>query len=176
MYERAFARKPFFVPPTQYHNLMELRTQIEELLERFLQERTDLFLLDLKVSATNDVTVILDGDQGVSLQDCLDASRAVEFSLDRDEQDFSLQVMSAGLSEPLTLPRQYIKNIGRTLKVTKTDGTETEAELVKADEVGITLLLKFRKPKEIGKGKVDAEEEIEIPYADIKRALVTVKF
>lgn len=155
---------------------MELKTQIEALVERFLQERPDLFLLELKVSATNDVTVILDGDQGVSLQDCLDASRAIEFNLDRDEQDFSLQVMSAGLSEPLTLPRQYVKNIGRTLKVTKTDGTDTEAELIKADENGITLLMKFRKPKEIGKGKVDAEEEIVIPYAEIRRALVTVKF
>lgn len=155
---------------------MELKTQIEALVERFLQERPDLFLLELKVSATNDVTVILDGDQGVSLQDCLDASRAIEFNLDRGEQDFSLQVMSAGLSEPLTLPRQYVKNIGRTLKVTKTDGTDTEAELIKADENGITLMMKFRKPKEIGKGKVDAEEEIVIPYAEIRRALVTVKF
>ena len=155
---------------------MDFRQQIEGHLDRFLEEREDLFLLDLKISAANDVTVILDGDLGVNLQDCLDASRAIEFNMDREEQDFSLQVMSAGVSEPLTMPRQYIKNIGRTLSITGNDGTETEGELVKADEQGATLLLKYRKPKEVGKGKTDVEEEKFFPYNEIKKALVTIKF
>ena len=92
---------------------MEFKKKIERLLEDFLENREDLFLIDLKISANDDVTIILDGDEGVTLQDCLDASRAVEFNMDREAHDFSLQVMSAGLSEPLSMPRQFKKNIGR---------------------------------------------------------------
>lgn len=155
---------------------MDFRNKVEQLLNDFLAEREDLFLIDLKISAGDDVTVILDGDNGVSLQDCLDASRAIEFNMNRDEHDFSLQVMSAGLSEPLSTQRQFRKNIGRDLDVLLNDSTKTEGELVKVDDEKITLLLRYRKPKEIGKGKVDVEEEKEIEYKDIKKALVTIKF
>ena len=155
---------------------MEFKKNIESLLNAFLEERQDLFLIDLKISAGDDVTVVLDGDQGVSLQDCLDASRAIEFNMDREAHDFSLQVMSAGLSEPLTFPRQFEKNIGRDLDVLLNDTSKITGELIKVGEQGITLLLKYRKPKEIGKGKVDVEEEKEIPYSEIKKALVTIKF
>ena len=155
---------------------MDFRNKVEQLLNDFLAEREDLFLIDLKISAGDDVTVILDGDNGVSLQDCLDASRAIEFNMNRDEHDFSLQVMSAGLSEPLSTQRQFRKNIGRDLDVLLNDSTKTEGELVKVDDEKITLLLRYRKPKEIGKGKIDVEEEKEIEYKDIKKALVTIKF
>lgn len=155
---------------------MEFRKKIEELLNAFLTEREDLFLVDLKFSAADDITVILDGDNSVTLQDCLDASRAIEFNMDREEHDFSLQVMSAGLSEPLESPRQFRKNVGRELDILLTDSEKITGELVKVDEEKITLVLKYRKPKEVGKGKVDVVEEKEIPYSNIKKALVTIKF
>ncbi len=155
---------------------MEFKKKIEGLLDDFLKSREDLFLIDLKISAGDDVTVILDGDQGVTLQDCLDASRAIEFNVDREAHDFSLQVMSAGLSEPLSMPRQFKKNIGRTLDILLQDDTKIEGELVKVDENSITLLLRYRKPKEVGKGKMDVEEEKTIHFQDIKKALVTIKF
>lgn len=155
---------------------MEFRKNIETLLNDFLQTREDLFLIDLKFSAGDDITVILDGDKGVTVQDCLDASRAIEFNLDREEHDFSLQVMSAGLSEPLSTPRQFQKNIGREIEILLTDSSEIEGELAKVDEEKITLVLRYRKPKEVGKGKVDVEEEKEIPYSEIKKALVVLKF
>ena len=155
---------------------MEFRAKVEQLVSDFLETREDLYLIDLKISAGDDIVVILDGDQGVTLQDCLDASRAVENNLDREEHDFALQVMSAGLSEPLSMPRQYRKNIGRVIEILLADSSKVEGELVKVDEEKITLLLRYRKPKEIGKGKVDVEEEREIPYSEIKKALVAVKF
>lgn len=155
---------------------MEFRNKIEQLLNGFLAQREDLFLIDLKISAADDITVILDGDDGVSLQDCLDASRAIEFNMDREEHDFSLQVMSAGLSEPLSIPRQYAKNIGRDLKLLLNDSSEIEGELSKADDEKVTLILRYRKPKEVGKGKMDVVEEKEIPYSDIKKATVVIKF
>lgn len=155
---------------------MEFRKNIETLLNDFLEIRKDLFLIDLKISASDDITVILDGDNGVSVQDCLDASRAIEFNMDREEHDFSLQVMSAGLSEPLAMPRQFQKNIGREIEVMLNDSTTIEGELLNVDEEKITLVLRYRKPKDIGKGKVDVEEEKEIPYSEIKKALVVIKF
>ena len=155
---------------------MEFRKKIEELLNNFLEERKDLFLIDLKFSAGDDITVILDGDNGVSLQDCLDASRAIEFNMDREDHDFSLQVMSAGLSEPLSSERQFRKNIGRDLDILMNDSTKIEGELAKVDDEKITLILRYRKPKDVGKGKVDVKEEKEIPYSEIKKALVAIKF
>lgn len=155
---------------------MEIRAQVEQLLNDFLAEREDLFLIDIKFSAADHIRVILDGDNGVTLQDCLDASRAIEFNMDRDEHDFSMEVMSAGLSEPLSSPRQYRKNIGRSLELLMKDSTEIEGELIKVEEERITLILKYRKPKDIGKGKVDVVEEREILYSDIKKALVAIKF
>lgn len=155
---------------------MEFRKRVEDLLNDFLQERQDLFLIDLKISAADDVTVILDGDNGVSLQDCLDASRAIEFNMDREEHDFSLQVMSAGLSEPLATPRQFRKNMGRTLDILLNDNTKVEGELSGVEEDKINVTLRYRKPKEVGKGKVDVVEEKEIPYSEIKKALVAIKF
>ncbi len=152
---------------------MEFRKKVEALLNVFLEGRSDLFLIDLKVSAGNDITVILDGDQGVSIQDCLDASRSIENNLDREEEDFSLQVMSSGVSEPLALPRQYN---GRTLEITLNSDEKLEGELKEADEEKITITRKYRKPKEVGKGKVDVVEDVKIPYTDIKKAIVVIKF
>ena len=155
---------------------MEFKNKIERLLEDFLENREDLFLIDLKISANDDVTIILDGDEGVTLQDCLDASRAVEFNMDREAHDFSLQVMSAGLSEPLSMPRQFKKNIGRSLDILLQNDTRIEGELTKVEEDSITLILRYRKPKDIGKGKIDVEDEKIFQFQDIKKALVTIKF
>lgn len=155
---------------------MMFKDKVEGLLQVFLDTRPDLFLISLKISVGNDIVVTLDGDQGVSLQDCLDASRAIENNLDREEEDFSLQVMSGGLSEPLTNSRQFVKNMGRDLDVILQDEQKISGEIVAADENGVTLMLRYRKPKDIGKGKVDVEEEKFIPYSEIKKALVAVKF
>lgn len=155
---------------------MDFKNKIEKLLNTFLSERQDLFLIDLKISAGDDVTVILDGDNGVTLQDCLDASRAVEFNMDREEHDFSLQVMSAGLSEPLNQPRQFRKNLGRELDIILNNDEKIQGELTAVEEEKIILTRKFRKPKDLGKGKVDVVEDTEIPFSHIKKALVVIKF
>ncbi|PZU82680.1 MAG: ribosome assembly cofactor RimP [Chryseobacterium sp.] len=155
---------------------MDFKTEVTRLVNEFLETRNDLFLVDLKISPASDITVILDGDNGVTLQDCLDASRAVEFNLDREIHDFSLQVMSAGLSEPLEFPRQFRKNIGRVVEVLLGDSSKIEGELIGVDDEKVVIKLEYRRPKLIGKGKEDVVEEKEIPYSDIKKALVVIKF
>ncbi|HBC03634.1 MAG: ribosome assembly cofactor RimP [Aequorivita sp.] len=153
-----------------------MREKVAELLENALEENKSLFLIDLNISEDNQIRVILDGDKGVTVEDCIAVSRAIEHNLDREEYDFSLEVMSAGVSEPLTLPRQYKKNIGRNLKIKTKDGEKIEGELTAVTEDSFTLKWSAREPKPIGKGKVTVQKEATLPYKDIMEAKVMITF
>ena len=155
---------------------MTFKEKVEGLLNQGLEENPSLFLVDLNISDSYKITVTLDGDNGVTLQDCIDISRVIEQNLDREEQDFSLEVASAGVSSPLKLVRQYKKNIGRTLKVKTTSSEEIEAKLTMADDEKITLEWQAREPKKIGKGKETVDKKLEIPYENIKEAIVIISF
>lgn len=154
---------------------MAFKDKVAELLNDALEERPSLFLIDLSIGSGNKIVVTLDGDNGVNLQDCIDVSRAIEHNLDREEEDFSLEVASAGATSPLKFPRQFRKNIGRILKV-KTETQEIEAEITEANEEFVVLEWKAREPKQIGKGKETVSKKAEIPYKDIKEAVVVIKF
>jgi len=154
---------------------MALKNKVAALLQTALEERTDLFLIDFTLGSDNKINVTIDGDNGVTLQDCIDVSRAIEHNLDREEEDFSLEVASAGATSPLKDPRQFKKNIGRTILV-KTEEGETEAQLVDATADAAILEWKAREPKQIGKGKETVAKRAEIPYANIKEAVVVIKF
>lgn len=159
-----------------FYTTMTFKEKVSNLITEELANNSALFLVDLSISESCKITVTLDGDHGVTLQDCIDVSRAVENNLDREEQDFSLEVASAGVSSPLKLVRQYKKNIGRTLKVKTTTSETIEAKLEAANEEYITLVWTAREPKKIGKGKETVEHKREIPYSDIKEAIVTIIF
>ena len=154
---------------------MTFKEKITNLIEEGLQEKPSLFLVDLSISDSYKISVTLDGDNGVQLQDCIDISRAIDANLDREEQDFSLEVASAGVSTPLKLVRQYKKNIGRTLKV-KTATETIEAKLENVTEETILLSWTSREPKKIGKGKETVEHKREIPFSEIKEAIVIIIF
>ena len=154
---------------------MPFKDKVSELLQHALTQREDLFLIDFTVGADNRIKVVLDGDKGINLKDCMDVSRAIEHNLDREEEDFSLEVTSAGATEPLQLPRQYKKNVGRTLEV-KTGQTVIKGNLTAANEETITLEWKAREPKPVGKGKHTVQKKQEIVLADIEEAKVVLKF
>jgi len=155
---------------------MEFEERVQQLVEEHLKSRPDLFLIDMKISPDSNIVITIDGDQSLSLQDCLDLSRAVESQLDREAHDFSLQVTSSGLSEPLKLVRQYKKNIGRPLDLLLQNDKKVEGKLTHVNETEITLEQQFRRPKKVGKGKEDVTEEIKIPFAEIKKAMLVLKF
>ena len=154
---------------------MEFREQVEKLLTEALGQKPSVFLIDLQITDGYKIIVTLDGDNGVTLQDCIDISRAIEHNLDREQHDFSLEVASAGVSTPLKLVRQYKKNVGRTLKV-RTSEQNIEARLAEAHEDHIVLEWEAREPKKIGKGKETVSKRLEVPYADIREAVVTITF
>jgi len=151
------------------------KEKVQTLLKSALEERLDLFLLSFEISETNAIKIIIDGDNGVLVEDCMFISRAIEHNLDREEYDFSLEVASAGATTPLSHIRQYKKNVGRTLEV-KAEGEKFEGILVTANEEEVLLKWKAREPKPVGKGKVTVEKEAALLYKNITEAKVKIKF
>jgi len=153
-----------------------MQKKVTELLNRALDNNKSLFLIDFSILNGNQIRVIIDGDHGVTVKDCIAVSREIEHNLDREEVDFSLDVASAGVSEPLVNTRQYIKNVGRKLAVKTQDGEAVEGNLTKADSKEIILQWKVREPKPIGKGKITVQKELVLDYKDIVEAKVMVTF
>ena len=152
-----------------------LKDRVKALLDEALNEDKSLFLIDFTMGADNSIHVVIDGDNGVTVKDCMRVSRGIEHNLDREEEDFSLTVTSSGAAEPMVDPRQYKKNIGRKIKV-QTLEEVIEGNLTAADETGIILEWKAREPKPIGKGKTTVQKKKEITFSDIKQAKVILKF
>ena len=143
-----------------------------------LRENESLFLIDVKISKSMDITVVIDGDEGVDLEEIIRVSRAIEHAegMDRETEDFSLEVTAPGIDAPLCKARQYIKNIGRTLNVIMTDGKEYEGEIVDAGEESVSIEWVTREAKPVGKGKINVTHNATLLYSDIKKATIVIKF
>ena len=153
-----------------------LKEKVQQLLQEALDENPALFLINLDIKGDNEIKITIDGDQGVTVEDCIAVSRKVEHNLDREEEDFSLEVMSVGATTPLELPRQYKKNVGRTLELKTTEGTKIQGLLETATDTEVSLAWKAREPKPVGKGKVTVQKAVTLPYSDIEQAKVVIKF
>ncbi|MBU2922474.1 ribosome assembly cofactor RimP [Winogradskyella psychrotolerans] len=149
---------------------------VEDLLQKALNERQDLFLIDFSLSGDNVIKIVIDGDNGVLVEDCMFISRAIEHNVDREEHDFSLEVLSSGATTPLVLPRQYNKHIGRNLEVKTLDHQNLEGELTEVNDDGVVLSWKAREPKPVGKGKVTVAKQANVAFDNIKEAKVKIKF
>jgi len=118
--------------------------------EEILSEEPVYFLVDLRIKPTNNVKVFLDGDSGITIEKCVQVNRKLYRKLEEaaifPDGDFSLEVSSAGLDEPLKLLRQYKKNIGRLVEVQLQDGTQKEGQLKDVSNEGIVLEISTGKP------------------------------
>ena len=153
-----------------------MRNKITEILKEYFKKRKDLFLIDFELSLGNKVNVTIDGDNGVTVEDCVQLSRSLENNLDRESEDFSLEVSSAGANTPLVHRRQYVKNIGRILNLVTCDNEKYEAVLKDASDQNIILEWKTREPKPIGKGKVTVQKSVKINYNNIDSARIKLVF
>lgn len=153
---------------------MDLNT-ISKLVEEALSENEMLFIVDLKIDKSNKISLVLDGDQGIPLSECIRVNKFIENSLDREEEDYSLEVSSPNIAEPIKNIRQLNKNIGRILKI-KTETTKFEGKLIAINKNDITLAWKAREPKPIGKGKVTVNKEAIISFNDIIETKVKIIF
>lgn len=138
---------------------------------------THLFLIDVKVLPGNKIEVFVDGDNGLGINDCVDLSRHIEKSLDREVEDFSLEVSSPGATQPLKLSRQYIKHVGRDFELKLNDGSVFTGTLIEIGANGdLTLETTTREPKAIGKGKTNVTRTHNIQLQNIKESKIKLKF
>jgi len=146
------------------------------LLNNALEENKELFLIELKFLADNKIYVEVDGDNGVTLKECIRISREIEHNLDREEEDFSLEVTSPDVANPFKVKRQYIKNINRILDLKLKDNKTIQGVLKSVTDNEIELEWKTREPKQIGKGKITVVKNETVQFENILEAKVKIIF
>lgn len=139
---------------------------------------TDLFLVDIKITPTNEITVTVDSTKGVDIEQCLALTRTIEENFDRDVEDYELEVGSAGLTSPFKVKGQYDKNIGNPVEVATRDGRKLHATLkAVADDFSSCTLSVTKKVKEEGqKRPKNVEVDEVLPIGDIKSIVYEIKF
>ncbi len=147
--------------------------QIKQLAEEALKN-TDRFLVHCKVSADNVINVVIDSDSGVSIQHCIDLSRYIEHKLDREQEDFELKVLSAGLEFPFAMLRQYKKYIGKRISLFLNDGHRFQGVLLEAEEDHVLLQEEIEK-KIKKKTKIEQGEILRFPLSEVQQAKAVIK-
>ena len=141
--------------------------KITEAAERHL-EGTDMFVVECTSTPGNEIELTIDSDTSVGIDSCVALSRAVEADLDRDAEDFSLTVASAGIGSELRTLRQYRKLVGRPVEVLLTNGVKILAHLDEATDEGVTLSYEEKQAVEGRKRKQPVKVTRSYPFAQIK--------
>jgi len=145
---------------------------VQKLIQPLLVD--DIFLVDIKIKPTNNIKIYLDADSGLGIEKCIRINRALYKIMEEmaiyPDGDFSLEVSSPGIDEPLKLHRQYVKNTGREVEVTLNDGSVKLGKLIAVNENDIEI--EFTE----GKNKKAVVKQLVIPFSDIKQTEVQIKF
>ena len=153
---------------------MSIEDQIEQRVNRLIETEPDVFLVEVRIKPTNNVKVFLDADNGISIDRLVQFNRRLYKEFEEEQvfpnNDFSLEISSPGLDEPLKLNRQYKKNIGRYVEVVLADGTKTEGKLISVEYEQVVV------EEEKGKGKKKEMIQHIIPFTNIKTTKIQIKF
>lgn len=153
---------------------MSMEDQIEQRVNSLIETEPDVFLVEVRIKPTNNIKVFLDADNGISIDKLVQYNRKLYKEIEEDQvfsnNDFSLEVSSPGLDEPLKLNRQYKKNIGRFVEVIQADGTRMEGKLIGVEEDQVVI------EEEKGKGKKKEMVQHIIPFTNIKTTKIQIKF
>ena len=148
--------------------------QLEKFIAEILADEPEYFLVSLRIKPTNNIKVFMDGDQGIAIEKCVRFNRKLYKLIEEagmyPEGEFSLELSSPGLDEPLKMHRQYVKNIGRDIEISFTDDTKKEGKLVSVAEAD--LILEHTE----GKGKKAVTQQLVVPFSNIKSTIVQIKF
>ncbi len=160
------------------HTLLEEALALRNEARAAAGAAADLFEVDTVVSPRNVIRVFIDAETGVSIEDCVPVSRHIEGGLDRDKEDFEIEVSSAGLDRPLKKARQYRKNIGRRLKLVDRENNTWKGTIVSADDEGLTLHCDAPKGRRKKAAAPEAEENPDryFAYAQVKEARIEIVF
>jgi len=158
--------------PSSFIRTMDYINDISKLVDPLLEG--DVFLVEIKIKPTNNIKLFLDADSGMSIEKCIRINRALYKKIEEANMfpsgDFSLEVSSPGVDEPMKLHRQYLKNIGRNVEVTLIDGSLKSGKLSTVTEAAISITFTE------GKGKKAVEKSIEIEFSSIKQTKVLISF
>jgi ribosome maturation factor RimP len=138
--------------------------------------RSDLFLIDLTVDRTNRIRVVVDSIEGITVDQCAGISRMIESQLNRDKEDYDLEVTSPGLNKPLVLPFQYKKNIGRQIEVMTLSDQRIRGKLLNADEEKIELETETIKKMKGKKKREVITDRFHARFDEIRSAKVMITF
>ena len=153
---------------------MQVENRVKALVEEKIADRPELFLVAIKMLPNNKLIIHVDGDEGISIQDCAAISRHVGFHLEEEntiEKAYNLEVSSPGVGEPLLLTRQYDKNIGRELSVKLSEGVVKEGKLISVTDNAILIEEKVKE-----KGKKVQLVETQIEFNTIVETKVLISF
>jgi ribosome maturation factor RimP len=147
---------------------------LEKIIGSIIDATPGIFLVEMKMLPGNNIKVFVDGDNGVSIDKLVKYNRSFYKQIEENgffpDGDFSLEVSSPGLDEPLILHRQYLKNINRDVEVVMKDGIKLEGKMVSVLENEIVI------NEEKGKGKKKQTIAHTLPYSDIKSTVIKIKF
>jgi len=147
--------------------------RIEEIVKDWIEDK-DIFIVALSIGSGNTIKVLLDKPEGITIDECVLISRTIEAKLNRDEEDYELQVSSPGLDMPFMVIEQYYKNRGNEIEVITEDGLKNKGVLNKVTDKGIELGIKARVKKE--KGKKVIHKNISLDFNQIKIAKTVIAF
>ena len=151
------------------------KSLVNSLVEEKLKG-TDYYLVDVSISPDNVISIEIDNDGGVSIDDCVELSRYVEEKLDREKEDFELEVGSSGITSPFKILRQYLKNIGKEVEMLLKNGIKLTGILKDADENGATITIGKKVKADGLKRKTVVEEDQTYSYNEIKYTKYLIRF
>ncbi|HTD94510.1 MAG TPA: hypothetical protein VK644_11880 [Chitinophagaceae bacterium] len=146
---------------------------LEQKIKGLIQDDPEVFLVEIKIKPTNNIKIFLDADHGISIEKLIQYNRRLYKDLEESQlygEDFSLEVSSPGLDEPLRMHRQYLKNVGRPVEVLQQDGVKIEGKLLSVTDEEIVV------EEEKGKGKKKTVISHTVPLAQVKATKIQVKF
>ncbi len=148
----------------------------KEVIQRMVEEKLSdtMFIVEVTVGLGNAISVIIDSDQGLSIDKCIEMSRHIEHQFDREVEDFSLEVSSPGLTQPFRVLRQYLKNLGKEVEIVTSKGEKMAGILKSADDSGFTLEI-ASSVKIDGKKSVELKT-VEFSLKDIKTVKPVITF
>jgi ribosome maturation factor RimP len=152
-----------------------IKESIQGLVDEFLHENEAVFLVSLKIGGGNQIEILIDSFEGIKVRDCVRLSRHVEGNLDREEEDFGLQVASAGLEESFKVFPQYQKNVGRKVDVKLLGGQKIEGTMLSAEE-GKGIVLETKRREKVGKKKQVIVEQHELDFQQIDQTKIIISF
>lgn len=148
---------------------------ITNIVEEYLLS-SDIFLVEVAVRPGNIIVIEVDSKEGISIDDCIALSKYVESKLDRDAEDFELEVGSAGITSPFKIPKQYEKNIGNEVEVLTKSGQKLSGVLKSCDDAGFTVVVTKMVKLEGAKKKSPVEEDFSFNYEEVKYTKYLIRF